>query len=313
MVSRAAWEAGGHFGLSNTSQLIAPVFIIVALITESRIGVLSPTSAATTYVLAGAPVVIWSLVSIARLYRPTLRGARDLWSGLLQFGCRSYGFDLFGVLSVYLDQALVVGLLAPQSMGIYVVALNLSRVVNAVQGSVATMVLPKVVGLAPGDLRTAVSRSARLSMIASGAVGLILIGLGGSVVSGLYGGSFEAASRILPILVCEVVLAGVAYVLLQGFLAAGRPGVATLVQIVGLAFSIPLFLVLVPSHGASGAALALLCSTSIRLVLTLAAYPAFLDVPIPQVWVGPADISDLATYRWTLIKSLTCVRTGDAK
>jgi O-antigen/teichoic acid export membrane protein len=313
MTARAAWEASGHFGRSNKSQLIAPLSIIAALIPQAAFGVLTPRSAAATYVLAGLPVVIWSLVSVTMTYRPTLRGARDLWGQLLHFGCRSYGFDLFGVLSFYLDQALVVGLLAPESMGMYVVALSLSRVVNAVQSSVATIVFPSVVGLARGDLRAAVSRSARLSTVVSGAIGLVLIWLGGGLVTWLYGGSYEAAGRILPILVCEVILAGVAYVLLQGFLASGRPGVATLVQIAGLAFSIPLFLVLVPLYGAAGAAIALLSSTAIRLVLTIAAYPAFLDVPIPHVWIGPADIFDLATYRFALINSLTRVRTGETK
>ena len=297
LVSRAAWEAHGDFSLSATSQLIAPVVIIVVLLIRIGTGELTPLFAASTYVLAGVPSLLWNLISTMRIYRPRPTQTLRMWRRLLHYGARSYGVDLFGVLSVYLDQALVVGLLAPAAMGVYVVALSLARVLNVIQGSVATMLFPKAIGLRQADLLATVSRSARLSMLVALAIGLVLALLGGPLVHWVYGSDYDYAGRILPLVVAETIVTGMAYVLLQGFMAAGRPGVATLIQAAGVVMSLPLFFVLVPRFGVFGAASALLVSTLIRLALTLAAFPAFLRVPTPRVWIGARDVIDLAGYR----------------
>jgi O-antigen/teichoic acid export membrane protein len=313
LTGRAAWEARGHFAQSNLSQLVLPVVIIGALIPLAHTGRLTPRVAAAVYVLAGYPVLIWILVSVARIYRPTVRGAGAVWTRLLHYGCRSYGVDLCGVLAVYLDQALVVGLLLPEAMGLYVVALNLSKVINAVSGSLAMIMFPKVVGLSHDDLTASIARSARLGALVSSAFGLLIVAAGPMLMTRLYGPAYEPAGRLLPLLVLQVILAGVSQVLLQGFLAANRPGVATLVQFVGLGLSVPLFVTWVSSSGAFGAASALLASTFLRLLLMLLCYPVFLGVAIPRVWIGVRDVADLAAYRWAIVESLPFLRSGAAK
>ena len=109
---------------------------------------------------------------------------------------------------MYLDQALVVGLVSPEAMGLYVVALSLSRAVDAIPGSVALTAFPRIVELARAELGAAIARFARVSALVSGVLGLLVIGLGGTLLRWLYGAPFQAAGHILPILVCQVVLAG---------------------------------------------------------------------------------------------------------
>ena len=220
---------------------------------------LTPVSAAAVYVLAGLPSLVWILGSLAAQCRPTLGGGRRLWGRLSHYGFRSYGVDLCGILAVYLDQALVVGLLSASSMGIYAVALSLSRVISAIHASVAMIVFPRVVGLAPEAMVAAVGRSARVGTIASTIVGLAVVAAGPALLGVVVRRVVRPpAGVILPILVAEAIVAGLAQVLLQGFLAAGRPGVATMVLGLGLAGSVPLFLVLVPAFGVVGASIALL-------------------------------------------------------
>ncbi len=276
---------------------------------------LTPVSAAATYALAGFPALAWVLVSLIRRYRPTLRGARDVWRRLLQYGGRSYGVDLCSVLAIYLDQAMVVGLLSAASMGIYAVALNLSRVIGAVHGSVAMMVFPRVVGLAPEAMSRAVARSARMGTIVGCVMGVAVLVSGPALLQWLYGPAYRPASQILQILVCQVIVAGLVHVLLQGFLAAGRPGVATTIQLTGLACGVPLFLVLVPRFGVSGAAVALLLSSTLRLILTIASYRAVLGVATPRVWIDGSDLAEFAHYRTALVESVLRLRpaAGEAK
>jgi O-antigen/teichoic acid export membrane protein len=301
LTGRAAWEARGDFRRSNRAQLAAPLLTIAALSALAAAGRLTPATAAIAYVAIGIPVLAWILHALARQSRTDRRENTPAatppdapaWRQLLHYGSRSYGVDLFGVLALYLDQALVVGLLVPEAMGMYAVGLSLARIINAVHGSVATMMFPKVVGLAPAVLTKSIARAARLGALASAALGLGIVATGPILVHVLYGAAYEAAGTLLPVLVLQVILAGVTQVLVQGLLAAGRPGAATLNQFLGLALSVPLFLVLVPSLGARGAALSLLASTAIRLALTMACYPLCLRAPLPQVWIDKGDIAEL--------------------
>ena len=310
LTARAAWEARGRFVTSAISQLVTPLFVLLGLGGLQVSGALTVTAAAAVYVLAGLPSLIWILSSLASHGRPTLDGSGWPWRRLTHYGVRSYGVDLCGILAIYLDQALVVGLLSASSMGIYAVALSLSRVIGAVHTTAATMVFPRVVGVAPAVMTAAVGRSARMGTIASSAVGLTVVAAGPALIAWLYGSAYAPAGVILPILVAEAILAGLAQVLLQGFLAAGRPGVATLVHGLGLAGSVPLFLWLVPAFGVMGASIALFCGSLLRVLLTVAAYRSVLELPAPRVWIGGDDLVDLARYREALASSWARLRAA---
>jgi O-antigen/teichoic acid export membrane protein len=306
-LGRAAWEADQSFGRSSTSQLVPPLLTIAGLAVLTWLGMMTPVRAAAVYMLAGIPTVAWILVSVARAYRPTLRGASQVWRRLLHYGGRSYGVDLAGILSLYLDQALAVALLTSTAMGIYAVALNLSRVVAAANSSVAMIVFPSVVGLEIDDLTRRVARSARLSALAGAAIGVAVLAAGPSLLHWLYGPAFAPAAAILPILVCQVIVASLVYMLLQGFLAANRPGVATAIQFTGVAISVPMFLVFVPRFGLAGAALALLLSAGVRLFLTLICYRSIFGAA-PRLWIEAADVADLARYRAAFVNSVLRLR-----
>lgn len=310
LTARAAWEARGRFVTSALSQLVTPLFVLFGLGVLQWLGALTPTSAAAVYVLAGLPSLAWMLTSLTAHVRPTLDAATRPWRRLSHYGIRSYGVDLCGILAIYLDQALVVGLLSASSMGIYAVALSLSRVIGAVHAAVATMVFPRVVGLAPPAMVAAVGRSARLGTLASAAVGVPVLAAGPVLIAWLYGSAYAAAGVILPILVAEAIVAGLAQVLLQGFLAAGRPGVATMVLGLGLAGSVPLFLALVPRFGVTGAAVALLAGSLLRVAFTIAAYRPVLRVPAPRLWFGGDDRLDLARYGGALASSVARLRAA---
>jgi O-antigen/teichoic acid export membrane protein len=314
LLGRAAWEAEGHFGRSNFAQLLAPLTVVVGLGVVMLFGTLTPFSAAAVYVLAGLPTLVWILASVVRSFRPAFERGLQAPQQLVGYGVRSYGVDLCGAVSVYLDQALVVGLLSAESMGIYVVALSVSRILGALHSAVASMVFPKVVGLGRGEMIDAVARAARMALLASGALGLIVVIAGPTLLRWLYGPSFGAGAVILPILVCEVILSGVAFIFLQSFMAAGRPGVATMLQVTSVLVSVPIFLTLVPAFGVVGAASALLAASIIRLTLTLVSYKTVLGVPVPRVWIDGSDLAGLTRYRGVFTSSLGRLRAaGEVK
>jgi O-antigen/teichoic acid export membrane protein len=176
-------------------------------------------------------------------------------------------------------------------MGIYVVALSLSRMLNAFHTSVIMVLFPKAVSQSPETVREMTSRAMRMSTVLTTILGVIIIGLGPQALSLLYGNEYRQASAVLRILVLEVILSGATLVLSQTFMALGRPGVVTALQLTGLMLTVPLMIFLVPRFGIVGAGVALLLSTSARFAFILVSFPLFLNMRIPHVLPKPEDLS----------------------
>jgi O-antigen/teichoic acid export membrane protein len=112
----------------------------------------------------------------------------------------------------------------------------------------------------------------------------------------LYGKEYSGALMILRILVVEVVLTGATQVLSQAFMALGRPGVITTLQVIGLSLTVPLMLLLIPRYGITGAALALLLSTCARFTFVLLSFPVYLHLPVPNLLIRWNDIRSIAHH-----------------
>lgn len=315
LVGRAAWEARGDFRSSNLTQVAAPAMTIVALVGLAATGHLTSVTAAIAYVGVSLPVLVWMLAGLRSNSVLARREMPAAWRQLSHYGARSYGVDLFGVLSVYLDQALVVGMLSPVAMGIYAVAISLARIVSAVHIGTATLMLPTVVGYSTEALTAAIARSARLAAVVTAAIGLAIVVAGPVLVELLYGSAYASAGALLPILVLAMIVSGTTYVLMQGLLAAGRPGIVTVTQFVGLALCIPFFFVLIPAFGSQGAAMALLVSATIRLAMVMACYPLSLRAPVPRIWIVREDVPELIGRVSSLLRMNrpASLRTGAAE
>lgn len=315
LVGRAAWEARGDFRSSNLTQVAAPAMTIVGLVGLAATGHLTSVTAAITYVGVSLPVLVWMLAGLRPDHVLAGRETTAAWRELAHYGARSYGVDLFGVLSVYLDQALVVGMLTPVAMGIYAVATSLARIVSAVHVGTATLMLPTVVGYSTDALTATIARSARLAAVFTAAIGLVIVVAGPLLVERLYGRAYASAGPLLPILVLAMIVGGTTYVLMQGLLAAGRPGIVTLTQFVGLALGTPFFFILIPSSGSQGAAIALLASATIRLALVMACYPLALRAPLPRIWLNRKDVPELVGRVSSVLKlgPAAWLRTGAAE
>ncbi|MEA3004733.1 MAG: hypothetical protein QOI94_2, partial [Acidobacteriaceae bacterium] len=122
VIGRAALESQGDFSASNLSLIGPPVLTLAGLLLLLWTHAFTPVNAAWCYVLSGVPPLIWMSRSFYRAVRPRFRHLHKSTLLLLSYGIRSYGIDLCGTLSLYVDQALVVRILQPGLMGTYVVA-----------------------------------------------------------------------------------------------------------------------------------------------------------------------------------------------
>jgi O-antigen/teichoic acid export membrane protein len=293
LIGRAALESDGDFTTSNLSLLLSPLLTLISLGGFWAIHHLTPVNAAWTYVAGTIPSCLLVLYRVVIRFRPRLRSLRESASLLLFYGLRSYGIDLCGTMSFYVDQVLVVHLLQSDTMGAYVVALSLSRMLNAFHTAVIMVLFPKMISKSPDLIYTLTGRAVRITTFMTGSAGLFVALLGPRLITFLYGSAYRSATGIVRILLMEVLLSGVALVLSQAFMALGQPGAVTVFQVSGLLLTIPLLIGLVPRYGIHGAALAILLSTTIRLVAVMALFRPLLHIPCPRILLTKDD--------WTFI------------
>jgi O-antigen/teichoic acid export membrane protein len=294
LVGRAALESRGDFKTSNKLLLASPALTLCCLGILWATKTLTPFTAALSYVSSGIGPFFWMMSHLRELFRPSLSSFWQSTRQLLKYGIRAYGIDLCGTMSLYIDQALVVRLLQPEMMGTYVVALTLSRMLNVFHGAVVMVLFPTAVGRPPSEVREMTSRAARMSTLLTAMAATGAAYFGPSLLSLLYGREYVGATKALRILAIEAVLSGATLVLSQAFMALERPGVITALQLTGLLLTLPLMFVLVPRFGIAGAGLALLVSTSCRLLFVLSSFPLLLKMRTPNIIPHFEDIEFMA-------------------
>jgi O-antigen/teichoic acid export membrane protein len=289
----SALQAKDDFTTPNQTLYGSPLLTLAGLIGLVATGKLTPLTAGLAYALPSIPSTLWLMLRLQTLFQIQLNHFLVSAKLLLDYGLRSYGVDILGTLSLQIGQVLVVGLLSPANMGLYTVALSLSRMLNLVQSSIVTVLLPKAANRPIAEICTLTSRVARISLAFTLGIAAIVAGIAPTLLHWLYGAEFLQAVTVLQILLLEVVLGSTVWILAQAFMAAGRPGIVTLLQGIGLGLTLPLMLMLIPRYGLVGAGLSLLGSTIIRLGFILVCFLWVLKVPIPSLLLAGEDITFL--------------------
>jgi O-antigen/teichoic acid export membrane protein len=175
--------------------------------------------------------------------------------------------------------------------------------------------MPAVVGYPTDMLTAAIARSARMATVVGTVIGLAIVATGPVLVGLVYGSAYAAVGSLLPILVLDTIISGATWVLMQGVLAAGRPGIVTTTQFAALALSVPLFLVLVPAAGPRGAAMAMVTVSIVRLGMVLASYRLWLGAPLPRIWLERTDLADIVGRVSSLLRTgpAAWLRSGAAE
>ena len=224
VMGRAALESQGDFTASNLSLIGPPVLTLAGLLLLLWMHTFTPVNAGWCYVLSGWLPAAWMARSYHRALRPRFDQLRNSARLLLSYGIRSYGIDLCGTLSLYVDQALVVRILRPSMMGTYVVALSLSRMLNVFHTAVVMVLFPRAVSRPAPEVLELTGRAVRITTLLTTLCGTGIMLAGPHLLLLLYGPEYRAAANILRILVIEVVLAGATQGDVAGIYGAVAPG-----------------------------------------------------------------------------------------
>jgi len=289
-VMGATLEGRGEFRFANkvrTLPLIITLSMLVGLVSTNN---LTPSTSALAYFLPNIVTFFWVLSHLWSIFRPSIQSLRSFSPPLLSYGIRSYGIDILVTLSVQIDQVLVVGLLTPASMGLYVVALSLSRTLGVIQQSIVMVLFPKIAARSMAEVVETVGQAVRVGLVPIMIAAVSALLIGPNLIHLLYGANFLEIVTVFRILVVEVVLSGTVQILVQAFMALERPGIVTLTQGIGLGLTAVAMMLFVPTYGLIGAGLALLCSSAMRLIFAIACFPLVLKVAPPSLIFNRKDL-----------------------
>jgi O-antigen/teichoic acid export membrane protein len=177
------------------------------------------------------------------------------------------GGAVFGTISARSDTVFLEAFAAPAQLGLYSAVYRLINGIAAVNTAFATALFPAVARLfngEPTDTATLYRRvttlplKVRLLPVGMAAAALVAAGLSGPIVGLVYGDKYAAAAPVLAILLVAASLQTVFAFSSRLVVAAGRASLLPWAQGAAAATGLALNLLLIPTQGASGAALATL-------------------------------------------------------
>jgi O-antigen/teichoic acid export membrane protein len=223
-----------HFALFNVLKVASPALVAAAYALAWATGHLTvafavwANAAATALLIAGTLVFLIRRHGIARPDAALAR--RTAW-----YGVKAHSTNVSFLLTARLDLLLLPAFVGAHAVGLYSVATNVSWIVFALAGSIASIALPIAArqGRAGGAADT-IARSLRATLAVAVVLAALIAVLAPVAVRAVFGPEFAGAVVPLRILLPGSVLYAAALVLVSGLYAANRPFTAACVQGIGL-------------------------------------------------------------------------------
>ncbi|AFD27141.1 Polysaccharide biosynthesis protein (plasmid) [Deinococcus gobiensis I-0] len=168
MQSKEQYEVYNWFRFLPSIVTLLGLLILVALKN------FNPVTTSLILAFAQIPVFIYGIFWVLRNFELDIKINMSKGKDLLNYALRAYPVDLLRTLGDQLDRVVVVGLLTPTLMGYYVVALSLSRVLNAVQTAMITVLIPDLIQQEERVIRRKTLRALLMSTSITGLVAVPL-------------------------------------------------------------------------------------------------------------------------------------------
>lgn len=294
-INNAAYQFRGEYQKFNGLRYVIPLLTLVIIGILIMGGWMNPFTTALAYLVPGAPLFIGMTISLLRTYKVKMKDAYLNFKRLFTYGLGSYGNDLLGQFSYYIDQIVIAGLLRPADLGLYVVAVSLSRMVTFFSSSITVVLFPKASELSKEEAISLTFKAFRISTTFTLLGSLALMVVAPLVIPLLYGKDFNTALTVFRLLLLEVTISGGTIILAQVFMALGKPKFVSMLQGFGLILVIPLLFLLIPKYGLLGAGVAMLSSAVLRFLFIILNIRFNLKVKLPRLLITGQDIQWMKT------------------
>ena len=201
-------------------------------------------------------VPAWIRLARRGFFREVARPSYKLGRRICGYGLRAQVGGVITLLNLRLDFIVLSLLAGPAVLGIYAIASKFAELLK-IPGLALTYVLYPAYARVTREQAVAQARPAiRKGGVAVAAIVLPLWPAAGFLIPAIYGSEFDAAVTPARIIMLGLVLEGVAGVITAFLYGVGRPGLNSLAMAAGLMITVTLDLLLIPSFGATGAAVA---------------------------------------------------------
>jgi O-antigen/teichoic acid export membrane protein len=248
----------------------------------------------------GAILLLGASIGVAGVRLPQ----RMVFNELFAFGLRGWLGNLASFLNFRLDQILMGFISTSAALGVYAVAVNGSEILLYVPGAVATALLPSLArSTEPEQQQARTLRSFRVLVLLTLVSGTVLGAVGTVLLPLLFGRPFEPS--VLPFLVLLPGAIGYAAsrVFAGALFARSRPGRSSVAPVVTLVVGLVLDVLLIPTFGAVGAAIAATVGFLAGGGIAIYLYRARYSFPWTQLVPKTDDIVPLFSrlaHRWPI-------------
>lgn len=279
----------GQIRAYNALELAARALLVPALVVAGLLG-----AGATGFVAVS--LAAWAGAAAAAAYlvgRRTpavvLAPSLDILVAGFRYATKAYLITLLAFLALRGNVFLLRREFGPADLGLYSIAVQIGDVLTILPQAVALILLPRLVRDASARWERTVRAAAWVGAIMV-VVCLVAAVAAGPVIRFLYGAEFALSTRVLQIMLPSVFCLAVAGVLSQYLAAIGLPRPLLGVWAAGLGLVAVLSLVLIPDHGAAGAAAALsLGHAGILVGIAVTAWAYRGAVPRGPAPLGPTE------------------------
>lgn len=270
---------------AGTTVLYLGVLVVLAFM-----GALSPQSAVWSLVGCTVVVLIVGLRRLSLLWKGLPVRLGSSMRPLIAYSLKAAPADLIAHMTSNVDRLVLVALVSPAEFGLYAVAMAFARVMSVLQTAVSAVTLADLAGQPALVIERFVHMTFRilLTILLLGCSAVLLIDT--TLLRIAYGADFVQAAPVFRILLLEAALSCLAQVLLQAFLASGRPGIPSGAQAAAFGVTATGVFLLAPTFGAVGAAAALVVGTAVRLGLLLAGLKR-IGLGLPRPLPGWDDVA----------------------
>ncbi len=244
-----------RFGITNLAWIASPAVTAVVNGTLALNGELTVQRVIVVFVATNLLATMILVFSAARHFgfgRPDLALARDT----LSFGLKTHTSTVLGLGAHPGDQWLLGMIAGPYALGLYSIAVSIAEALYYIVGIIVLVQRPHLVRAGAAGAAEFAARIFRRAVLLSGSAGGVLFVIAPTLCVLLFGDEFRDSGYFLRILALGAV--GVlAHEFFQGVvIAQGRPLLATVGATLVVSTLIVMNLLLTPSMGGEGAAIA---------------------------------------------------------
>ena len=274
-------QVGQFVGIACLTAVLELVLMVLLLLVLKR-GV---TGALAATFVADVLVAAYAVVRVARVAGLRPRGDLRVGRALVLRGV-AYAFALFVLtLNYSVDIALMKHFSTTEQIGVYAVAVAVSTIVWSLPQSITSALFSYSSNAPDAEAFSAkVARLFRVTFLTSIVVFVVLGAVSPFLIPVFYGPAFKASVApfliILPGSFCLLALK----TLNVDLAGQGRPYVSLIATVPALAVNVVLNIILLPAHGAVGAAIASLASYGLAGVVFVLVYARASGVGLRRLW-----------------------------